>query len=252
MIDHCGREIDYLRISITDRCNLRCIYCMPEAGVCTMAHEEVLSYEEIVRVTRLMAALGIRHIRITGGEPMARMGCLDLIGKIHAVGGIETISMTTNGLMLRGRMEQAKAMGLTALNISLDTADPQTYRTMTRGGDVRDVLETIDQALACGLKVKINAVPVRGYNDEQLADLAAMARTRPISVRFIELMPVGCGSFRSQRGRSPDSQRQSQCQSGNDFLHVETPWSGETAKTFRLPRHRQPMPSGSGASLDSP
>ena len=194
MIDHCGREIDYLRISITDRCNLRCIYCMPEAGVCTMAHEEVLSYEEIVRITRLMAALGIRHIRITGGEPLARMGCLDLIGKIHAVGGIETISMTTNGLMLRGRMEQAKAMGLTALNISLDTADPQTYRTMTRGGDVRDVLETIDQALACGLKVKINAVPVRGYNDEQLTDLAAMARTRPISVRFIELMPVGCGA----------------------------------------------------------
>lgn len=194
MIDHCGREIDYLRISITDRCNLRCIYCMPEAGVCTMAHEEVLSYEEIVRITRLMAALGIRHIRITGGEPMARMGCLDLIGKIHAVDGIETISMTTNGLMLRGRMEQAKAMGLTALNISLDTADPQTYRTMTRGGDVRAVLETIDQALACGLKVKINAVPVRGYNDEQLADLAAMARTRPISVRFIELMPVGCGA----------------------------------------------------------
>lgn len=194
MIDHCGREIDYLRISITDRCNLRCIYCMPEAGVRTMAHEDVLSYEEIARVTRLMAGLGIRHIRITGGEPLARMGCLDLIGKIHAVDGIETISMTTNGLMLRGRMEQAKAMGLSALNISLDTTDPQTYRTMTRGGDVRDVLETIDQALACGLKVKINAVPVRGYNDEQLTDLAAMARTRPISVRFIELMPVGCGA----------------------------------------------------------
>ena len=194
MIDHCGREIDYLRISITDRCNLRCIYCMPEAGVRTMAHEEVLSYEEIARITRLMAGLGIRHIRITGGEPLARMGCLDLIGKIHAVDGIETISMTTNGLMLRGRMEQAKAMGLTALNISLDTADPQTYRTMTRGGDVCAVLETIDQALACGLKVKINAVPVRGYNDEQLTDLAAMARTRPISVRFIELMPVGCGA----------------------------------------------------------
>ena len=194
MIDHCGREIDYLRISITDRCNLRCIYCMPETGVCAMAHEDVLEYEEIARITRLMAGLGIRHIRITGGEPMARLGCLELIGRIHAIEGIETISMTTNGLLLRGRVARAKALGLDALNISLDTVDPQVYRTMTRGGDVRDVLSTIDEALGCGLKVKINAVPVRGYNDEGLADLAAMARTRPISVRFIELMPVGCGA----------------------------------------------------------
>lgn len=194
MIDACGRKIDYVRISITDRCNLRCMYCMPEKGVSAMRHDDILTYEEIVRLVRLLARLGVRHVRVTGGEPMARLGCLGLVERIHAVPGIETISMTTNGLLLYGMVPRAKAAGIDALNVSMDTLDPQTYKKMTRGGDVSKVLSVIDDALEAGMRVKINAVPVRGMNDGDLVPLAGMARERDLCVRFIELMPVGCGA----------------------------------------------------------
>lgn len=194
MIDACGREIDYVRISITDRCNLRCVYCMPETGVRSMGHSEILTYEEIVRLVRLLARLGIKHVRVTGGEPMARRGCLDLVDRIHRVPGIETISMTTNALLLSGCVSWAREAGLDALNVSLDTLNPETYRRMTRGGNVSSVLSVIDEALDLGIRVKINAVPVRGMNDGDLCELAALAWDRDICVRFIELMPVGCGS----------------------------------------------------------
>ena len=194
MLDDCGRRIDYLRISITDRCNLRCVYCMPEGGVSTLRHSDILSYEEIVRLTGLLTRLGVRHLRVTGGEPMARRGCLDLVRRLHETGGVETIAMTTNALLLRGRVAEARAAGLDALNISLDTVDPATYAAMTRGGRVEDVLSVIDDAVSLGMRVKVNAVPVRGMNDHQLAALAALARDREIHVRFIELMPVGCGA----------------------------------------------------------
>ncbi|MCI7736724.1 MAG: GTP 3',8-cyclase MoaA [Clostridiales bacterium] len=194
MLDDCGRRIDYLRISITDRCNLRCVYCMPEGGVSTLRHSDILSYEEIVRLTGLLTRLGVRHLRVTGGEPMARRGCLDLVRRLHGLRGVETIAMTTNALLLRGRVAEAREAGLDALNISLDTLDPATYAAMTRGGRVEDVLSVIDDAVSLGMRVKVNAVPVRGMNDHQLAALAALARDREIHVRFIELMPVGCGA----------------------------------------------------------
>lgn len=194
MIDACGRKIDYVRISITDRCNLRCVYCMPENGVQSMQHGDILTYEEIVRLVRLMTQLGIRHVRITGGEPMARRGCLDLVDRIHRIPGIETIAMTTNGLLLSGCVSWAREAGLDAINVSLDTLNPETYRKMARGGDVRRVLAVIDEALELGMRVKINAVPVRGLNDKDLCELAALAWDRDICVRFIELMPVGCGA----------------------------------------------------------
>ena len=124
MIDHCGRSIDYLRISITDRCNLRCVYCMPEGGVQSFRHEDVLNYEEIVRVVRQAAALGVKHLRVTGGEPMARKGCLELVDMLHHIPGIETIALTTNGLLLDGRIAEAKAKGLTScLLYTSDAAD---------------------------------------------------------------------------------------------------------------------------------
>ena len=194
MRDLCGREIDYVRVSITDRCNLRCVYCMPEKGVDTMRHGDVLTYEEIVRTVRSLASLGIRHVRVTGGEPMARQGCLDLVERIHAIPGIENVSMTTNGLMLAGRVAWAREAGLDALNISLDTLDPDAYRRITRGGDVTQVVHTMDEALSLGMRVKVNAVPVRGLNEDGLTALAALAREHPIQVRFIELMPLGCGA----------------------------------------------------------
>ena len=194
MLDACGRKIDYLRISITDRCNLRCVYCMPENGVSSISHDSLLRYEEIVRLVRLMQPLGVQKVRITGGEPMARRGCLDLVQNLHEMGGLSRIAMTTNALLLRGRMQEARDKGLTSINISLDTLDPVCYRQMTRLGNVAPVLDAIDEALTCGLSVKVNAVPVRGMNENDLVSVAALAQDQPVCIRFIELMPVGCGA----------------------------------------------------------
>ena len=192
MLDRFGRTIDYARISITDRCNLRCVYCMPESGIPLFAHAGALTFEEIERAVRILAGLGIRHIRVTGGEPMARRGCLTLIEKIASVPGIDSVSMTTNGLLLRGHMKEARAAGLSAVNISIDTTDPILYERITRGGDVRIAMDALDEAIDAGLVTKVNAVPVRGYNDGDLVSVARLAEKRPIAVRFIELMPVGC------------------------------------------------------------
>lgn len=194
MLDACGRTIDYVRISITDRCNLRCVYCMPEGGVTCLQHEDILTFEEIERVVRALQRLGVRYVRVTGGEPMARRGCLELVERIHHIPGIEEIAMTTNGILLDGQVARAKQAGLTALNISLDTLDPEAYRRMTRGGELEKVLRVMDDALSAGLRVKINAVPVREWNEAGLTELAELARERDICVRFIELMPVGCGA----------------------------------------------------------
>ena len=192
MQDKLGRTIDYLRISVTDRCNLRCVYCMPEGGVAALSHGDVLRFEEIVRLTRVMTRLGIRRVRLTGGEPMARRGCLDLVRALRGLEGVESVAMTSNGALLRGRVAEAKDAGLEALNLSVDTLDPDVYARLTRCGDLETALETLEQAIAAGLNVKVNAVPVRGFNDGALAELAALAKDRPICVRFIELMPIGC------------------------------------------------------------
>ena len=193
MIDKNGRSIEYLRISITDRCNLRCVYCMAEEGVHAIGHAEILRFEEILRLVRIMTGLGLKHLRITGGEPMARIGCLDLVKQLHEVPGVSSISMTSNGILLKDRIREAKSAGLSSLNISIDSLNPETYARLTRGGGVSEALCTLDQALEAGLNVKVNAVPIRGYNEEELAALAELARRDRLCVRFIELMPIGCG-----------------------------------------------------------
>ena len=195
MIDKNGRTIDYLRISVTDRCNLRCVYCMPEDGVVPMDHAQILRFEEIIRIVEIMSRLGVKHVRLTGGEPMARRGCLELSAGLHALPGIESISLTTNGLLLKDRVHQAKLAGITSLNMSLDSLDPDVYARLTRGGNVKEALITLRQALDEKLNVKINAVPVRGYNDQDLTALALLSKETPVCVRFIELMPIGCGSM---------------------------------------------------------
>ena len=172
MIDLWGRSIEYLRLSITDKCNFRCVYCMPEDGVRRLRHEELLRFEEIVRVVRSMTQLGIHAVRLTGGEPMARSGCLDLVRMLHELPGIGHIAMTTNGSLLRGRMAEARAAGLDAVNISLDTVDPDTFRRVTRLGDVSVVLGAVREAVDAGLRVKVNAVPVRGLNEDGLCAVA--------------------------------------------------------------------------------
>lgn len=192
VIDHRGRSIEYLRISITDRCNLRCVYCMPEGGVHALGHEKILRYEEITRIVGIMAGLGIKHLRVTGGEPMARLGCLDLVRQLHSLSGIESVSMTSNGLLLCDKVEEAKRAGISALNLSIDSLKPDTYSKLTRGSDVSKALQALQKAVEAGIRTKVNVVPVRGFNESELVDLAALAKESPICVRFIELMPIGC------------------------------------------------------------
>jgi cyclic pyranopterin phosphate synthase len=191
MKDHLGRKIDYLRISLTDRCNLRCIYCMPEEGVPWRAHESILHIEEIAEFTRRAAKAGIRKIRLTGGEPLVRKGVVDLIREIHAIPEIEDISLTTNGLLLPSMAADLKDAGLNRVNISLDTLDPVQFTYITRLGKIEDVFSAIDAALEYGFDpVKVNAVAVRSL-DQDFFGFAKLSYDKPLHVRFIEYMPVG-------------------------------------------------------------
>lgn len=193
MLDQYHRNIQYLRISVTDRCNLRCIYCMPDQGVEWVAHHEILSYEQIVRLAEQFAALGITHIRLTGGEPLVRPHLHRLVSGLRAVSGIERISLTTNGVLLADQLPKLLDAGLDGVNLSLDTLDPKEYISMTRRDHLADALKGLEAALAApGLTVKLNCVLME-RNRSQLVPLASLARTRNLSVRFIEMMPIGLG-----------------------------------------------------------
>lgn len=193
MKEAANRQIDYLRISVTDRCNLRCQYCMPCNGVPLISHEEMFRYEEILRVVTVAAGLGIRKVKITGGEPLLRRGVIEFIRKLRQVEGIEQVTMTTNGILLPQYLPQLADAGVEAVNVSLDTLRADTFRALTRCDGLQDVLRGIDMALSAGLRVKVNVVPVAAFNRDELPALARLAQNRPIDVRFIELMPIGCG-----------------------------------------------------------
>ncbi|MEG0476565.1 MAG: GTP 3',8-cyclase MoaA [Raoultibacter sp.] len=203
MKDSHGRTIDYLRISLTDRCNLRCIYCMPEEGVDQLAHKDILRIEEIERAVRVAASMGITRIRLTGGEPLVRKGVVDLVRNIAQTPGIQDVSLTTNGILLPKMAADLKAAGLTRVNISLDTLDAAQFALITRRGKLEDTLAGIDAALAVGFKpVKINAVAVRSLSQDYLA-FAKLSLDRPLHVRFIEYMPVGESSGADGCGWGP-------------------------------------------------
>ena len=193
MKDKFGREINYLRISVTDRCNLRCRYCMPAEGFAHLIpREEILSFEEIIRLVKAAASLGIYKIRLTGGEPLVRHSIIELIRSINAVEGIREIAITTNGILLADMADDLKAAGLKRVNISLDTMDPAKFAEITRGGDIQKVLDGIKAAQRVGLTpVKINTVALGGFNDMEFGDFIELTRDNDICVRFIELMPIG-------------------------------------------------------------
>jgi cyclic pyranopterin phosphate synthase len=204
MKDTLGRNIDYLRISLTDRCNLRCIYCMPEEGVASIGHDRIMRLEEIERIVRVAASLGIKHIRLTGGEPLVRKGICGLVDNVAHTPGIESVALTTNGILLPKMADDLKAAGLSRVNISLDTLDPNQYHFITRWGNLQDVLDGIDAALEAGFDpVKINAVVVRSLNQDFLG-FARMTVDRPLHVRFIEYMPVGESAGYDGSGWGPD------------------------------------------------
>ena len=190
--DSFGRPINYLRISITDRCNLRCVYCMPEEGVVTRPHEEILRFEEILTIVRAAVELGINKVRITGGEPLVRGGVVDFIRELSAIEGLDDIALTTNGILLTRFATALREAGLKRVNVSLDTLKPERFRRITRFGNLEDALAGIEAAEDAGLKpVKINCVAVRGTNDDEIPDFCRLTLSREWHVRFIELMPVG-------------------------------------------------------------
>lgn len=195
MTDRLNREISYLRLSVTDRCNLRCTYCMPAEGVPELAHRDILSYEEMLRLVRLFARQGVRRIRITGGEPLVRGNLEQLVAGLKAAPGIEWVGLTTNGVLLKERLPALLRAGLDGVNISLDTLDREQYQRITRQDSLAAALEGLEAARACAkLRVKVNCVPT-DVNRNQWAALAALAWKPPLlDVRFIELMPIGLGS----------------------------------------------------------
>lgn len=190
--DRFERTIDYMRVSVTDRCNLRCIYCMPSQGLLPMEHGEILRYEEIVRIIRIAAHLGVKKIRITGGEPLVRRDIPYLIESIKGIESIKDLSLTTNGILLEKYADAIAGAGLNRVNISLDSLDPGRYREITRGGDINAVFRGIAAAERAGLNpIKINMVPIQGVNDDEIVDFAAMTLGSPYQIRFIEFMPFG-------------------------------------------------------------
>ena len=192
MQDQFQRKIEYLRISVTDCCNLRCRYCMPAHGVKKLRHADVLTYEEILRDVRALAALGVRKVRLTGGEPLVRRDITRLVRGLKEIPGIETVALTTNGVLLGTMMDELLDAGLDAVNLSLDTLDGGTFFSITRRPMFGAVMEALSRLAAEErLTVKVNCVPIMGVNDEELTALAAIARAHPIDVRFIELMPIG-------------------------------------------------------------
>ncbi|NTW71606.1 MAG: GTP 3',8-cyclase MoaA [Eubacteriaceae bacterium] len=192
MLDQYGRKIEYLRISVTQSCNLKCIYCDPEGENCSENWENNLSPEEIEKITRAMVKAGIKKVRITGGEPLVRRDVCDIISRISKIEGIEDISMTTNGVNLYRMAKELKEAGLQRLNISLDSLKEEKFRYITGGGDFKRTMEGIDLALKLGMTpVKINTVLIKGINDDEIDDIISLAKDKPIEVRFIELMPIG-------------------------------------------------------------
>ena len=186
MRDQFGRNIDYMRVSVTDRCNLRCIYCMPEEGVPCVSHSDILTFDEIRRICSIGAGLGISRIKLTGGEPLVRRGLPALLGMLKKIPGIEQITLTTNGILLKDNINELVSNGLDAVNISIDTLDPEYYHKITRRGGIEEVLSALDAALSYpALKVKVNCVPLKGMPEETYVQLASLAKSRDVDVRFI-------------------------------------------------------------------
>lgn len=189
-LDAAPRRVDYLRLSITDRCNLRCVYCMPPQGVPARAHGDILSYEELASFARVAVQCGISKIRVTGGEPLVRRGCAEFVGMLARTSGVNDISLTTNGVLLASHARDLRRQGLRRVNISIDSLDPERFARITRGGHLGDVLAGLDAAFAAGFRpVKLNVLLLAGI-ERELDAFVELARNREVHVRFIEFMPV--------------------------------------------------------------
>lgn len=194
--DKFDRVIDYFRISITDRCNLRCVYCMPNEGIRPIEHKDILTYEEIIRVVRIASHMGVRKVRLTGGEPLLRKNITMLTAAIKNIPGIEDLSITTNGILLEQYAADLAATGVDRINVSLDTFMPERYREITRGGDINQVFRGLEAAQQSGLNpIKINMIPIKGFNDDEIQSFAELTLNSDYHVRFIEFMPFSKDGF---------------------------------------------------------
>ncbi len=199
MIDIHGRTIDYLRISVTDRCNLRCRYCMPEEGIEDQGHSRMLSLEQIYRLVKVASEAGISKVRLTGGEPLVRKNISTLIEKIANLSGIEDVSLTTNGILFPEMADDLRKAGLNRVNISLDTLNDEKYQYITRKGRLDHAMQAVHKALELNMDpVKVNVVVIKGFNDDEIVDFARLAYQLPVHVRFIEFMPIGDLDFHTK------------------------------------------------------
>lgn len=194
MKDRFGRKIDYIRLSLTDRCNLRCTYCMPEEGVDLMDHDDIMTYEELLKLCRVLISMGIVNFKLTGGEPLVRKGLVDFVRDLKNLEGCQEVTLTTNGILLDKMGLDLVEAGIDRINISLDTLDEEKFRSITRGGDLSRVLKGIQLLLDQGFEnLKVNVVPTRPLDTKDLMDLISLAKEDPIDIRFIQLMPIGQG-----------------------------------------------------------
>ena len=231
MIDKLGRDITYLRISLTDKCNLRCRYCMPEEGVCKRAHHEMMNEDEVVTAVEVAAALGIHKIRLTGGEPLVKRNIVSICRRVAAVEGIKEVCLTTNGILLPKLGKQLREAGVNRLNLSLDTLNPEKYAYITRIGQLEHFREGLRAALEAGFdKVKINAVLIGGFNDDEIEDLAKLTMKYPVDMRFIELMPIQDHDEFGESAYVPYSRVLEKLPEA-----VPVPKDGGVAKLYRLP-----------------
>lgn len=234
-MDSLKRKINYLRISVTDLCNLRCKYCMPKEGLNKKTHSEILRNEDIEMIVRCAVKLGINKIRLTGGEPLVRKGIVDIVGRLGRIEDIKDLTMTTNGILLREMALPLKKAGLMRVNISLDSLDKDKYSIITRGGNLNDVLEGIEAARKVKLlPVKLNVVLIGGFNDKEIEDFARLTLKEEIDVRFIELMPIGeVAAWSKEHFLTIEAVLQKLPQ----LLPLNTD-KGVTARYYRLPKGR--------------
>lgn len=236
MRDQYGRELTDLRISLTDRCNLRCVYCMPAEGIDFRPPEELLRDDELLLLVRIAAEFGVTKVRLTGGEPTVRPAIVDLVREISKIPGVRDLAMTTNGILLEYLAEDLARAGLRRVNVSVDTLDPEKFRRITRGGRLERVLAGIERAEAAGLRpIKLNAVVVRGFNEEEVVALARLTLDRPWEVRFIEVMPFGTVADVADAGIVKSEETMARIEEALGELSPIDLSGGDPARTYRLP-----------------
>lgn len=236
LTDRFGRQITYLRLSVTDRCNLRCRYCVPPEGRLLFAHDEILRYEEILRIVRILALMGVRKVRITGGEPLVRKNLVCLIREIRKISGIDEVCLTTNGVLLADMADDLKRAGIDRINISLDSLKQDVFHSITGYDGLASVLSGIEAALEAGMTpVRINAVPMNGINAGEIEDLAELSFRENVHVRFIEEMPVGSGCIEKTPQVSVASMREKLESRWGSLIPVLPSSFDGPARRFRIP-----------------